>query len=120
MQDAVEKLERYLGVKRDVINLAERWSEENPSGTGLSLAEYLKDVRTKPSRAGPKGQRHSNSLLDIHDTPVERILHQLSPFPPGIRGQISRPTLRSSRHQILLVSTVGGGMQGLEDADTGC
>jgi hypothetical protein len=51
MEYAVEKLEQHLGVKRVVVNLAERWRQENPSGTGLPLAEYLKDVSTKPSRA---------------------------------------------------------------------
>ncbi|KAK4241990.1 amidase signature domain-containing protein [Achaetomium macrosporum] len=44
MEGAVEKLEAYLGVKRVVVNLAEKWLEDDPSQSGLRLEEFLQNT----------------------------------------------------------------------------
>jgi hypothetical protein len=50
MEAAVEKLEAYLGVKRMVVDLAEKWLEVDPSKSGLSLDEFLQNVGTEKTR----------------------------------------------------------------------
>jgi hypothetical protein len=47
MEGAVENLEAYLRVKRVVVNLAEKWLEDDPSRSGFPLAQFLQDVGTE-------------------------------------------------------------------------
>ncbi|KAH7022136.1 amidase signature domain-containing protein [Ilyonectria destructans] len=45
MEASVTELEGFLGIKRSVINLADRWLEDDPAGNGLALSSYLQDAR---------------------------------------------------------------------------
>lgn len=53
MEASVTKLESFLGIKRSVINLADRWLEDDPAGNGLALRSYLQDVREIPFHNHP-------------------------------------------------------------------
>ncbi|KAH6989095.1 amidase signature domain-containing protein [Ilyonectria sp. MPI-CAGE-AT-0026] len=44
MEVSVAKLESLLGIKRSVINLADRWLEDDPAGNALPLRSYLQDT----------------------------------------------------------------------------
>jgi hypothetical protein len=45
LEGFVSKLEGFLQMKRTVMNMDALWRSDDPSGTGLGLAEYLDTVR---------------------------------------------------------------------------
>lgn len=44
MEASVRHMESCLGIKRTAVNLAELWLQDDPTGQGISLAEYLQTV----------------------------------------------------------------------------
>jgi hypothetical protein len=56
MEEAVQQLEKYLGISRTRVTLSQKWLENDPSGTGTSIEAYLQDVR--PLRPGNPSYRH--------------------------------------------------------------
>lgn len=62
LEDAVGKLEQHLGVRREVINLEDKWLECDPAGTQEPLKKYLQDVRD-PRPNPPFYHKHNFYVL---------------------------------------------------------